>query len=92
MGVWRIGFGLYGEEETWIPDRGLRSDWPDTSDFPPCDICIGMLQRRRFSFTGKDGQAHAGYRYTLSHYGKAHDRYRPVYAEERSVEPRRRAS
>ena len=85
MGLWRIGFGLYGEEETWIPDRGVRSDWPDSSDFPPCDICVGCLTRRRYQFAGKDGQQYSGYRYQITHYGKAHDRYKAVYHERRKT-------
>jgi hypothetical protein len=91
MGLWRIGADQYGECETWIPDRGHRLEWPAESDIPPCDICAGELKRRRFVFTGKDKQEHSGYRYNLTHFGKAHDRHRTVYTEQRSIE-RRRAS
>ena len=76
MGVWRIGFGLYGERETWIPDRGMPNEWPECSDAPPCDICMGMLERRKYEYTGKDNQPYTGYRYTLTHYGRRHDAYR----------------
>lgn len=73
MGLWRIGHSIYGEEETWIPER-TKFDWPKEAETPPCDICVGKLQRRRFKFAGRDGQDHTGYRYSLTHYGKIHDR------------------
>ena len=76
MGLWRISHGIYGEQETWIPERAR--EWPAEADTPPCDICQGRLSRRRFRFAGKDGQDHTGYRYDLTHYGKAHDQYRRI--------------
>jgi hypothetical protein len=76
MGVWRIGFGLYGETETWVPERGMPREWPAIGDTVPCDICVGELSRRRFTYTAKDGETQTGYRYTLTHYGKRHDRRR----------------
>jgi len=78
VGTWRIGFGLYGEHETWIPERGDPREWPAASDATPCDICVGRLQRRKYQFTGKDNQVYSGYRYTVTHYGKIHDKYRAV--------------
>ena len=92
MGLWRIGFGLYGEEETWIPERGMPREWPQVADehCVPCDVCIGLLKRRRFEFPGKDGQQHTGYRYSLTHYGKKHAV--PVASPDRRQGDRRKAS
>jgi hypothetical protein len=75
MGLWRIGYGLYGEEETWIPE--LKREWPQEAEMPPCDICVGRLTRRRYTFTGKDDkQTYSGYRYVITHYGREHDRFK----------------
>jgi len=90
MGLWRIGFGIYGEEETWIPDRGFPKEWPECSDSPPCPICVGLLKRRKYHYPGKDGEQHTGYRYTLTHYGKRHAV--PVSSIDRRQSDRRKSA
>lgn len=83
MGLWRIGYDLYGECETWVPERS-KFEWPAESDSPPCDICTGKLVRRKYTFRGKDDQIeHSGYRYTLTHYGRDHDQHHTVHVERR---------
>lgn len=76
MGVWRFIVTLYGEEQVWMPE--LPREWPEASDFPPCDICQGRLTRRQYEYAGKDNVAYTGYRYTLTHYGKFHDRHKRI--------------